>query len=79
MGVGKDLWTEFETRYNEGGTSAVASLYASDVVYADPTGGYEGREAIVAYVEPLDGAFPDASIETSRLIEEGETVVAEYT
>jgi steroid delta-isomerase-like uncharacterized protein len=54
-------------------------LYASDAVYTDPTGRYEGRDAIGAYLGGLDRSFPDGKLETSLLIEEGDTVVAEDT
>ena len=79
MGVGKDLWIELETRYNKSDLSGAASLYASDAVCVDPTSRYEGRDAIQAYLEVAQRAFPDARYETSRLIEEGDTVVAEWT
>jgi len=79
MGVGKDLWTEMQARYNRGDLSGATSLYASEVVYVDPLGRYEGPEAILASWEPGDRAFPGARMETSRLLEEGDTLVAEYT
>ena len=79
MGVGKDLWTELETLVNKHDCSGMASMYAGDAVLVDPTGRYEGREAIQSRCEALDKPFPDGGSETSGLIEEGETVVAEYT
>jgi hypothetical protein len=36
MGVGKDLWTEFENRYIEHDASGMAALYASDAVFTHP-------------------------------------------
>jgi steroid delta-isomerase-like uncharacterized protein len=80
MGMGKDLWTEIETRFNnKHDLSGVASLLARDAVYTDPTGRYEGPGAIAAYWEGADEPFSDHRVETSRLIEEGDTVVAETT
>jgi steroid delta-isomerase-like uncharacterized protein len=48
-------------------------------VYTDPLGRYEGREAIQDYLEAGARAFPGRSLETTRLIEEGDTAVAEWT
>jgi ketosteroid isomerase-like protein len=79
MGVGKDLWTEMVTRYNKQDWSGVASMYASDAVLVDPNGRCEGRDAISAYFGALRGRFPIRSIETSVVIEEGDTAVAEWT
>ncbi len=79
MGLGKDLWTELEILVNQHDMAGVSSLYASDAVLILPTGRYEGREAILACFEPLETAFPNGIQETSRLVEEGDTVVAEYT
>jgi steroid delta-isomerase-like uncharacterized protein len=77
MGVGKDLWNQLETLVNKQDVSGMASFYASDAVYTDPTGRYEGRDAILAYLEALDKTFHYGKLETSLLIEEGDTVVAE--
>jgi steroid delta-isomerase-like uncharacterized protein len=79
MGAGKDLWAEVETLLNKHDWQGLALLYASDAVLVDPTGRYEGRDAIRAFMEALEKPFPDGRSETSRLVEEGDTVVAEYT
>jgi steroid delta-isomerase-like uncharacterized protein len=79
MGVGKDLWTEGENGFNKGDVSWVGSSYASDAVFIDPFGRYEGPEAILAYYEAGLRAFPDNRMETSLLVEDGDTVVAEWT
>jgi steroid delta-isomerase-like uncharacterized protein len=78
MGVGKDLWTEWETRYNKHDLSGALSFWASDAVYTDPIGRCEGRDAIQAYHEAADTPFSDIRLETTRLIEEGDTAVAEW-
>jgi steroid delta-isomerase-like uncharacterized protein len=57
----------------------LAALYASDAIYTDPTGRYAGREAILAYYKEADKPFSDLRMDTTLLIEEGDTVVAEYT
>jgi steroid delta-isomerase-like uncharacterized protein len=76
MGVGKDLWNELMTLRNNHDVGAAASLYASDAVLIDPTVLYEGRDAIRGCFEALFRPF-DHKIETSMLVEEGDTVAAE--
>ena len=51
MGTGKDLYSQFETLYGKRDYTGLASLFASDGVYTDPSGRYEGGEAITAYIE----------------------------
>jgi steroid delta-isomerase-like uncharacterized protein len=80
MGVGKDVWTEIARRYNTNhDLTGMTSLYAIDDVYTDPFGRFEGREAILAYLEEGDKPFSDHRTETSRIVEEGDTVVVEWT
>ncbi len=79
MGTGKDLWNEFAARFSNKDWAGVTSLYATDAVLIDPTGRYEGREAIQQYLEKADEPFSDGRMETSRLVQEGDAVVAEWT
>ena len=59
MGTGKDLYSQFETLYGKRDYTGLASLFASDGVYTDPSGRYEGGEAITAYIEQADKPFSD--------------------
>jgi steroid delta-isomerase-like uncharacterized protein len=77
MGAGKDLWNQLEARYIQADWAGVASLYASDAVFADPFNACKGRDAIQAYFEISAGAFPDGTNETMRLVEEGDAVAVE--
>jgi steroid delta-isomerase-like uncharacterized protein len=79
MGVSKDLWTEGEARYNKHDWEGLGSLYASDAVHVDPLGRHEGPGGIQAYFAGAAGTFPDMRMETSRLLQEGDTIVAEWT
>ena len=79
MGAGKDLWDQFETLYNKHDWSAVPSLFANDAVYVDPAGRHEGSEAIRDYLESTDKALPDATIQRSLAIEDGDIAVAEFS
>jgi steroid delta-isomerase-like uncharacterized protein len=78
MGVGKDLSVEKQERYNDNDAAGMATLFADDAVFVDSTGRYEGREAILAYLEALFKSF-DGRFEPGRVIEEGDTFVAEWT
>ena len=78
MGVGRDLWNQFEALYGKQDYMGDASLFASDGVHVDPFGRREGREAIGAFLEEGDKPFSDITMETLQLVEEGDTVVAEW-
>ena len=79
MGVGKDLWNQFEALYSKKDFDGLASLFASDAVHVDPMGRREGRKAIRAFFEAGDKALSDIRFEASVVIEEGDIVVAEWT
>ena len=79
MGTGTDLSNEVDTLTNKHDWAGLASMFAADAVYLEPTGHHQGREAIRAFLEAGGKAFPDIRLETSLVIEEGDTVVAEWT
>ena len=79
MGTGKALWNQFETLFSKKDWEDAASLFATDAVHVDPFGRREGREAIRAWWDERHKAFSDLNIEASLVIEEGDTVVAEWT
>lgn len=79
MGTGKDLWSELVIRYNQADWSGWVSLCSSDAVFIDGFARCEGPEEINAYLEVSGKAFPDGKLATSLMVEEGNTVVAEWT
>ena len=79
MGAGKDLWNELVMQINKFDLSGWGALYATDAVLIDPTGRYEGREAIEPYLEESCKPFSDQRMETVLVIEDGDTTVAEWT
>ena len=79
MGMGKELSNEVETLTNKHDWAGLASMFASDAVYLEPAGHHKGREAVRAFLEAGGKAFPDIRLETLLSIEEGDTVVAEWT
>jgi steroid delta-isomerase-like uncharacterized protein len=79
MGTAKDLWNELETHYSKLDYTGLATLFASDAVHVDAFGRHEGRGAIRTYMQEGDKPFSALRMETWRLIEEADTVVAEWT
>jgi uncharacterized protein (TIGR02246 family) len=77
MSAGKDLWNQFATAIGANDPEGLASLFASDAVYISPSGRYDGRDAVGAL---FTGRTQNANVkmDTSLLIEDGNTVVAEY-
>jgi steroid delta-isomerase-like uncharacterized protein len=79
MGTGSDLWYRFETMFNKQDFDGLDSLFASDALYVEPTGRHEGGDAIRAWLDESVPAYSDVRFETSLVIEQGDTVVAEWT
>ena len=79
MGTGADLWEQFTTLLQKMDSDGFASLFTSDAVYVEPAGRHEGREAVRAWIAGGAGAMSDVHFETRRVIEEGSTIVAEWT
>jgi ketosteroid isomerase-like protein len=79
VGVGADLWHQFETLVNKQDVVGSASVFADDGVWVSPHGRIEGREAIAAWWGQRATGVSDAQVETSMVIEDGDTAVAEWT
>ena len=79
MGTGNDLWKEFEALLVRHEVDGLVSLYTSGAVWDAPAMRLEGAEAIRAYYETYFKSCSDTRIETSRVIEDGAIVVAEWT
>ena len=79
MGTGRDLWNEWVGLYNKQDIVGVASLFTSDGVYITPNFRLDGRDAIAKFLNEEANAVSDINIATSLVIEDGDTVVAEWT
>ena len=79
MGTGADLWDQFATVLQKMDYDGFASLFTSDAVYIEPGGRHEGREAIRAWIAGGAGALSDVHFDTGRVIEDGSTIVVEWT
>jgi ketosteroid isomerase-like protein len=79
VGRGKDLWNQFETRLVKHDLEGLLSVFAIDAVYSAPNFRNEGRAAIGAFFDAVVKAFSNPQVDTSLVVEEGDTVVAEWT
>ncbi len=75
----RDLYDEAISLYNAGDVEGFANLHAVDAVLVTPTGTAEGRDAIRRYWTRIRAAFPDLTLRLDLVIEQGETVVSEWT
>jgi len=79
MGTGTDLWNQCVVLLNNEDWAGFVSLFTSDAIYAGPNLRYEGREAIGAHFDEAGKAISDIHYETSLVVEEGDSVIAEWT
>jgi uncharacterized protein (TIGR02246 family) len=79
MGRDKDLWNHFETGLVKHDLEGLLSVFAIDAVYSAPNFRNEGRAAIGAFFDAVFKAFSSTQVDTSLVVEEGDTVVAEWT
>ena len=78
MGKARDVIEEGERRFNTGDVNSLLELYAANAVATGPGGmEFKGIDAIREYTKSWLTGFPDAHIETKKLIEAGVTVVTE--
>src|SRR5579859_6006574 len=78
MGTGSDLWNQLDALLNSRDFAGAASLFTSDAVWVGPGSRDEGREAIRTVFDNVGKAFSDMRRETSLVVEDGDTVVAEW-
>jgi steroid delta-isomerase-like uncharacterized protein len=79
VGIAGDLWAQFEVRFGSQDYEGFLDLFADDAVYVAPTGRYEGREGIRAWLDRWSEAFSDVSFVSSLVVEQDDAVAAEWT
>ena len=79
MGIGADLWLQADELTNKQDIAGLGSLFTSDGRYTSPAGSVDGAEAIGAYMAEAVKGLSDIHQQTSRLLEDGDTVMAEWT
>lgn len=65
--------------YNAGDMDGYANAYTEDAILAKPDGTAEGRTAIREYWSRQKAAYPDCTLRVDTFIEQGDTIVTEWT
>jgi steroid delta-isomerase-like uncharacterized protein len=78
VGSASDLWNQSVTLLNKQDWAWAASLFSSDAVFSSPIAHHEARLAILSFLEVMGKASPDMSVGASLVVEDRDTVVAEW-
>ena len=79
MGIGADSWYQGEKLTNKQDIAGLGSLFTRDGRYTSPAGRVDGGEAIGACMAEAVTGLSDIQQQTSRLLEDGDNVMAEST
>jgi steroid delta-isomerase-like uncharacterized protein len=79
MAEAREVSDRYTDLINAHDAEAIGALYADDGVLNDPSGEYQGLEAIVQYWEGFFQAFPDISVRHEFQAESGDTAITEWT
>lgn len=79
MGKARDDYERGLKLYNAGDLDRYANEHTEDAVLIRPGGTFEGRAAIRESWAQQKAAFPDCTLTIDALIEQGDTIMAEWT
>jgi steroid delta-isomerase-like uncharacterized protein len=79
MGTARDLNQQGVKHFNNGDLDAMTALYSRDAVLVGPDGRHEGVDAIRKQWADQIAAFPGGQVDYTSEIEEGDTIVSEFT
>jgi len=79
MGRARQLIEQAIELFNAGDLERLTPMYAEDAVEITPRGQFQGRTAIGERLRAERAAFPDQHMKPLVWVEEGDTVVVEYT
>ena len=65
--------------YNVGDLDGLADAYTEDAVLVSPNGTVQGRTAIREHWSQEKAAFPDRTLTVNVVVEQGDTIAAEWT
>lgn len=65
--------------YNAGDVEGLVNLYPEDATRVTPFGTFEGRAAIYEAASRDKAAFPDRTMTVDVIVEQGDTLAAEWT
>ena len=75
----RDLAEQGAQLYNAGDVEGLVNLYTEDATLVTPFGTFEGRAAIHEATSRDKAAFPDRAVTRDVIVEQGDTLAAEYT
>jgi predicted ester cyclase len=75
----KDLVEQGYQLINAGDVEGIVDLFTEDATRVTPFGTFEGRAAIHEAVSREQAAFPDRTLTVDVYVEQGDTIVVEYT
>ena len=75
----RDLARQGAQLYNAGDVEGFVNLYAEDATLVTPYGTFEGRAAIREAFSRDKAAFPDRTLTVDVIVEQGDTIAAEWT
>lgn len=77
-GLAGRLIDEGSTFYNQGDAAGYCSLYSQDVVLTTPEGRFEGRAAVLPYLESQFAMFPGVQVAVERRNEQDDLYIGEF-
>ncbi len=75
----RDLYERAMGFYNTGDLDGMADAYTEDAVQVTPDGTFQGRAAIRGHWSQEKAAFPDRRVAIGLIVEQGDTIAAEWT
>ena len=75
----RDAYEQARGFYNAGDVEGLVNLYTEDATLVTPFGTFEGRAAIREALSRDKAAFPDRTVTRGVIVEQGDTLAAEWT
>ncbi|HTT50399.1 MAG TPA: ester cyclase [Streptosporangiaceae bacterium] len=79
MTSGRDVYEQAIGSYNAGDLDGLAEAYTEDAVLVSPDGTAQGQAAIREHWSQEKAAFPDRAMTIDVIVEQGDTIAAEWT
>jgi len=78
MATAREISDRYTDAINAHDAEAIGALYDEGASLSDPTGEFEGREAIAGYWQAFFNAFPDLQARDEFKAEAGDTAINEW-
>jgi predicted ester cyclase len=79
MGSARDVYELLVRLYNAGDLENLVSTYSDDAVLVTPDGTAHGRAAILQQWSRDKASFPDSTLITNLIFEQGDAIASEFT